>query len=147
MEQEDLELEKRVWQRIGSNAAAGLPEPEEMRILAEQTAHELRSQARISGGSRREMLAELARHCSLHADALRGMMHLQALQPRQIRPWETGREPGALPRAYRNLQQLRGEFERCAQHREYGPVFCRMERIAAQDLFRLLALIGSADAG
>lgn len=145
MEQEDLELEQRVWQRIGGGEEAGQGNVDlhGMMLQAEQIAGVFQDQARNAGGNRREILMELHRHSAGNANALRGMLHMDGRELRQPRAWGASRDPGALPRAYRSLQRQREDFERHSGHREYGPVFRVMERTAGEDLHKLLGLIGN----
>ena len=155
MEQRDLELEQRVWQRVSAVAPAGegmascaLTSLGEMERRCRESASVFRQLAQISAGQMRETLQELHRQEYGNALTLMGMRVLSGEEPEKMPccPWTKTGVCRALALAYRTSCQARQDYARSRQG-EYEPVFAVMERTEAEKMGKLLALIGMCKGG
>lgn len=149
MNEQDLDLEQRVWERV--NGGTGVPQPRQddrMRsliLLAEESAADFRQLARRYTGTRREQLLQFSRQTGSNADTLRGMYHLSGgendLRPSQ----QPDSERRSLTKACRRCASLRRAYADYAKDDpEYGCVFTLLEQQAAHRMEGLLELIGTA---
>ena len=150
MEQQDLELERRVWQRIsgGEQVCQGVPSLREMEQRCRESASVFRQLAQGCTGSMRDGLQELFRREYENALTLMGMRVLSGEEPEKMPccPWSKTGVCRALTLAYRTSCQARQDYARSGQG-EYGPVFAAMERSEVEKMGKLLALIGMCKGG
>lgn len=150
MEQQDLELERRVWQRIsgGEQEFGGVPSLRDMEQRCRESANAFRQLAQLCTGAMRDGLQELFRQEYGNALTLMGMRVLSGEEPEKMPccPWTKTGVCRALALAYRTSCQARQDYTRSRQG-EYEPVFAVMERTEAEKMGKLLALIGMCKGG
>lgn len=150
MEQKDLELEQRVWQRV-----SGVQAPEEGTSLREmeqrcrESASVFRQLAQSSTGQMREMLQELHRQEYGNALALMGMRVLSGEEPEKLQCciWPKTGTCRALALAYRRSSRAREDYAARAACGEFAPVFAAMAREESEKMGRILSLIGYSKGG
>ena len=105
MEQQDLELERRVWQRIsgGEQECGGVPSLREMEQRCRESAAAFRQLAQLCTGAMRDGLQELFRQEYGNALTLMGMRVLSGEEPEKMPccPWTKTGVCRALALAYR----------------------------------------------
>ena len=150
MEQQDLELERRVWQRIsgGEQECGGVPSLREMEQRCRESANAFRQLAQLCTGAMRDGLQELFRQEYGNALTLMGMRVLSGEEPEKMPccPWTKTGICRALALAYRTSCQARQDYARSRQG-DYEPVFAVMGRTEAEKMGKLLALIGMCKGG
>ena len=156
MEQRDLELEQRVWQRVSGMAPEG-EKPSlcektslgEMERRCRESASVFRQLAQISAGQMRETLQELHRQEYGNALTILGMRILAGEEPEKTVccPWTKTGTCRALALAYRRSCQARGDYAAHAASGEYAPVFAAMAQAEGEKMGRILALIGLSKGG
>lgn len=145
MDQEDLDLEQRVWARIGDIG----PDCEEksgmemMLRMNEESAYVYRQLAARSSGSRREKLMGLHRQTVSAVQTLRGMLMLEAETPGRsgVVPCQDS-TTRALAKAFRRSSQLYKDYVNEETHAQYGGVFEILARQEAENMTTLLELLG-----
>ena len=146
MEQQDLELERRVWQRVSGNVGTtAQPSLREMEQRSRESALAFRQLAQQCPISMRETLQELARMEHGNAAALLGMRVLSGEEPEKTPccPWTKTGTCRALALAYRRSCQAREDYAACAKAGgSYGPVFSWMAEAETEKMGRILSLIG-----
>lgn len=150
MEQRDLELEQRVWQRV--SAAAPVEKHASLRQMerrSRESASVFRQLAQACTGQMREMLQELHRQENCTALTILGMRILSGEEPEKpiCCPWTKTGTCRALALAYRSSCQAREDYAAHAAAGNYAPVFAAMAREEAAKMGRILALIGLAKGG
>lgn len=150
MEQRDLELEQRVWQRV----SAAEPAQEQsslcqMERRSRESASVFRQLAQVCSGQMREMLLELHRQENCTALTILGMRILSGEEPEKSPccPWTKTGTCRALALAYRRSCQAREDYAAHAAAGNYAPVFAAMARAESEKMGRILALIGLAKGG
>ena len=156
MEQRDLELEQRVWQRVSGMAPAG-EKPElcekvslgEMERRCRESASVFRQLAQASAGQMREALQEFHRQEYGNAMTILGIRVLSGEEPEKPAccPWNKTGFCRALALAYRRSCQARGDYLSYAAGGEYAPVFAAMAQAEGEKMARILALIGISKGG
>lgn len=150
MEQQDLELERRVWQRVSGAQTAGEGNSlREMEQRCRESALAFRQLAQSSTGQMREMLQELHRQEHGNALTLLGMRILSGEEPEKMQccPWSKTGTCRALALAFRRSCRAREDYTAHAAGGEYAPVFAAMAREEAEKMGRILALIGLSKGG
>lgn len=150
MEQRDLELEQRVWQRV-----SGGPPVQQEATLAQlerrcrESAGVFRQLAQSCAGVMRESLQELYRQEYSNAMTILGIRILSGEEPEKLStcPWNKTGICRALALAYRRSCQARADYEARAALGEYAPVFAQLAREEAEKMPRILALIGLSKGG
>lgn len=143
MEKQDLELEARVWQRVGGVQEAG-EELREMEMRCRESAAVLRQLAGQSGGANRETLLRLSRETLGDAQMLRGMRILSGEEPERI-PNEMAANVTlrrGLAQCFRRCQQAFHSYTQQAKSPDYGPVFSSLARTESHRMSAILQLIG-----
>lgn len=145
MDQEDLDLEQRVWDRVG-----GLPPEREdsgeiqtMLRMNEESAYVYRQLAGRSSGSRREKLMGLHRQTASTVQTLRGMLMLdgESFGRSGVVPCQDS-TARALAKAYRRSSHLRESYVNNESHEQYGCVFENLAGREAENMTTLLELLG-----
>lgn len=153
MEQQDLELERRVWQRISGGGTDCDPEGgtslREMEQRCREAAGVFRQLAQSCTGSMRDCLQELSRQDYANAMTLMGMRVLSGEEPEKAPgcPWSKTGTCRALALMYRQSCKARENYAFYANKSEYAPVFAVMERMEAKKMGKLLCLIGMCKVG
>ena len=151
MEQQDLELERRVWQRVsGGGEREEQPSFREMEQRCRESALAFRQLAQLSTGLMRETLQQLARQEQGNAMTLLGMRVLSGEEPEKTPccPWTKTGTCRALALAYRRSCQAREDYSRFARGGgAYEPVFCWMAEAEKEKMGQILALIGMSKGG
>ena len=157
MEQRDLELERRVWQRVSgaqpAEASGEVSQPgtslRELEQRSRESANVFRQLAQTVTGMMREMVQELY-HQEYHtALTLRGMRVLSGEEPEKPAccPWTKTGVCRALALAYRRSSQAREDYAARASCGEFAPVFQVLARQEGEKMAQLLSLIGLAKGG
>ena len=151
MEQQDLALERRVWQRVsgGGKDCAPPTSLREMEQRSRESATAFRQLAQVCSGSMREMLQELYRQEYGNAMTLMGMRVLSGEEPEKPGscPWNKTGTCRALSLSYRRSVQARQDYAARAAEGEFAPVFAGMAASEAEKMGKLLALIGMCKGG
>lgn len=144
MDQTDLELEQRVWSRLGGGNGMEESDLRGVMLRAEESANEFRRMALNAGNARREKLVQLHHRCADHANAIRGMMVLAGENPGSRSTYTAPREGTArsLALAYRRSREQSGDYAALTDHAEYGDVFRDMLDDERQTMRQVLELIG-----
>lgn len=130
MEQSDLDLEQRVWQRM----TGGTQDPLEiLAVQAEEAASAYRYLAQNGPAKKRDRMQAVYRQAAASAAALRGMVILSGREALRQHSYGSSREHASrmLALAYRRSAQLFSRYEQLREHPEYGCVFdvlCERER-------------------
>lgn len=154
MEQQDLELERRVWQRV-SGAQPQVPEGEacaslrEMEQRCRESAMVFRQLAQTSTGLMRDTLQDLHRREYGNALTLMGIRILSGEEPEKQPgcPWTKTGTCRALALAFRRSSRAREDYAAHAARGEFAPVFDAMEREEREKMGRILALIALSKGG
>lgn len=156
MEQRDLELEQRVWQRVSAVTPTGeriascaLTSLGEMERRCRESASVFRQLSQSSTGQMQQMLQELHRQEYGNALTILGMRILSGEEPERCAccpPSKTG-TCRALALAYRRSCQARADYAAHAGAGDYAPVFAAMAQAEGEKMGRILALIGLAKGG
>ena len=132
MEQPDLQLEQRVWQRIHGTPDAD-PVPTLMALAAGVAADgntflKLSKQWGGEGG----VLLQLSRQEQAQVGCLKGICAMLREEPISISPLPqpVGSTAAMLRRCYANHLQRISQYRRLAQSEDYGPVF---EKLLAEE--------------
>lgn len=150
MEQQDLELERRVWQRVGgAQGQEACTSLREMEQRSRESAMVFRQLAQTSTGRMRDTLQELHRQEYGNALTLRGMRILSGEEPeKQIGcPWSKTGTCRALALAFRRSSRAREDYAARTSAGEFAPVFAAMEREEGKKMGKILAMIGLAKEG
>ena len=151
MEQQDLELERRVWQRVsGGGEQEATPCLREMEQRCRESAQAFRQLAQLSTGFMRESLQQLARQEQSNGMTLLGMRVLSGEEPEKTPccPWTKTGTCRTLALAYRRSCQAREDYARFARGGgAYEPVFCWMAEAERGTMAQILALIGMSKGG
>lgn len=150
MEQRDLELEQRVWQRV-SGAAPAREEATlaQLERRCRESAGVFRQLAQSCAGVMRESLQELYRQEYGNAMTILGIRILSGEEPEKLGtcPWDKTGICRALALAYRRSCQARADYEARAALGEFAPVFAELARAETEKMPRILALIGLSKGG
>ena len=159
MEQRDLELERRVWQRVnganggktGQPCTQEVPETSlrELEQRSREAANVFAQLAQTVSGMMRQMLQELY-HQEYHTSlTLRGMRVLSGEEPEKITccPWTKTGACRALALSYRRSSQARQDYAARASSGEFAPVFAVLARQEKEKMGHLLSLIGLSKGG
>ena len=159
MEQRDLELERRVWQRVNGANGGKTAQPctqevpetslRELEQRSREAANVFAQLAQTVSGMMRQMLQELY-HQEYHTSlTLRGMRVLSGEEPEKITccPWTKTGTCRALALAFRRSSRAREDYAARASAGEFAPVFAAMEREEGEKMRKILALIGLAKGG
>lgn len=144
MEKQDLELEARVWQRVGGMQEAP-EELREMEMRCRESAAVLRQLAGQSGGTNRETLLQLSRETMGDAQILRGMRILSGEEPERV-PNETASNVTlrrGLAQCFRCCQQAFRDYSQQAQSSDYAPIFSTLAYTESRRMSSILRLIGA----
>ena len=139
MEHYDSEKAARVWQRVrGEEPREGLPLP----AGEEQLAALYRSLGLLVPGA---VPGQLEQECRNHAATLRGIWALTGTPrpPTQQPAGTKSTAPALLGTCYSRTLRAIGEYERFADHPEYGCAFRILAEQKRQQACRLLSLLGS----
>ena len=153
MEQQDLELERRVWQRIsGGGTECGEtdgPSLREMEQQCREAATVFRQLAQSCSGAMRDCLQELGKQEYANAMTLMGMRVLSGEEPEKGSgcPWNKTSTCRALALLYRQSCKARDNYAHYAKNGPYAPVFALMEGMEGKKMGKLLCLIGMCRMG
>ena len=153
MEQQDLELERRVWQRITDGGTDRAPTEgaslREMERQCRETAMVLRQLAQSSNGSMRDCLLELGKQEYANAMTLMGMRVLAGEEPEKTSPcpWSKTGTCRALALLYRQSCKARENYALHGKKGKYAPVFTLLEGLEVKKMGKLLCLIGMCRMG
>ncbi len=150
MDQKDLELERRVWQRVSGGVPA--ENGTTLRMMEQrcrEAASVFRQLAQSCSGQMQQLLQELYRQEYGNAMTLLGMRILSGEEPDKLQscPWTKTGTCRALALAYRESCQARRDYMARAEQGEHGPVFAVMARQEAEKMGRILALIALSKGG
>ena len=146
MDQKDLELERRVWQRVSGGAPA--ENGTTLRMMEQrcrEAASVFRQLAQSCSGQMQQQLQELYRQEYGNAMTLLGRRILSGEEPDKLQscPWTKTGTCRALALAYRRSCQAREDYAACAKAGgSYGPVFSWMAEAETEKMGRILSLIG-----
>ena len=152
MEQQDLELERRVWQRVSGAQVPAQGECTSLREMEQrsrESAMVFRQLAQTSTGLMRDTLQELHRQEYGNALTLLGIRVLSGEEPEK-QPGCPRTKTGtcrALALAFRRSSRAREDYAARASAGEFAPVFAAMEREEGEKMRKILALIGLAKGG
>ena len=159
MEQRDLELERRVWQRVNGASGGKTAQPctqevpetslRELEQRSREAANVFAQLAQTVSGMMRQMLQELY-HQEYHTSlTLRGMRVLSGEEPEKITccPWTKTGVCRALALSYRRSSQARQDYAARASSGEFAPVFAVLARQEEEKMGHLLSLIGLSKGG
>lgn len=152
MEQQDLELERRVWQRVSGTQVPAQGECTSLREMEQrsrESAMVFRQLAQTSTGLMRDTLQELHRQEYGNALTLLGIRVLSGEEPEKQPgcPWTKTGTCRALALAFRRSSRAREDYAARASAGEFAPVFAAMEREEGEKMRKILALIGLAKGG
>lgn len=151
MEQKDLELERRVWQRVGGGGkpCAASPSLREMEQRSREAATVFRQLAQLCAGAMRESLQELYRQEYGTAAKLLGMRVLSGEEPEKVLscPWNKTGICRALSLSYRRSVQARQDYAARAAEGEFAPIFALLAAEETEKMGKLLSLIGMCKGG
>ena len=151
MEQQDLELERRVWQRVSGGGETGThTQLREMEQRCRESATAFRQLAQLSTGIMRETLQQLSHQEYANAMTLLGMRVLSGEEPEKSSccPWTKTGICRALALAYRRSCQAREDYSAHAKGGSaYAPVFAWMAEAEKERMGRILSLIGMSKGG
>lgn len=153
MEQQDLELERRVWQRISGGGsecgAAGGSSLRELEQQCREAAAVFRQLAQSCTGFMRDCLQELGKQEYANAMTLMGMRVLSGEEPEKTSscPCNKTSTCRALALLYRQSCKARESYAYYAKNGEYAPVFTLMEGMETKKMGKLLCLIGMCKMG
>lgn len=147
MEQTDLELEQRVWERVvGRQSMERVPNLEEMELRCRESAAVLHKLAQNSSGEIRERLTKLSKAERDNAMALLGIQILSGREVPPSRELPVGQisTNRALAQCCRRCQQACADYCACAKTGEFSEVFKAMaqeEAARTRDILSLIALV------
>lgn len=159
MEQRDLELERRVWQRVSGAQGGKTAQPcepdlqgtslRELEQRSRESANVFRQLAQTVSGMMREMLQELFNQEYHTAMTLRGMRVLSGEEPEKPSccPWTKTGTCRALALSYRRSSQAREDYAARAASGEFAPVYAVLAREEGEKMARILSLIGMTKGG
>lgn len=149
MDQEDLELEERVWQRIGmgGNSMGKQDHLHGLMLRAESAAADYRRMAMLAAGQRRERLLKLRQQELEDAAALRGMLILAGGNPGKMKKYAPAGESLSrmLARTYRQCEMTHRDYLAMEEDGDYGCVFRHLAEQSARQMQVLLELIGEGE--
>lgn len=154
MEQKDLDLEARVWKRIGGAASASMEKKElladnghilELLRCSEEASVVYRYLTAHSTGIKREKLSLLTRKEMNHCAALRGMAIMDGGEPSHSTDYEPHPEPynRILAKAYRSSCRLYHRYLQLTHNDNFGCIFNNLSEEESGTMQTLLELIGS----
>lgn len=141
MERYDADKAARVWQRVrgeGENTLSGLSGMAAAEQNAAETFRHLQRQNPQMGAE--DLMAE----CAANAAALRGIARLlgQKAEPVPVSPLPKELPENSLRRCYAGALQMLSNYEKYADHPEYGPVFRELANRKRRHCFHISELLG-----
>ena len=151
MERLDLDLQKRVWQRVQArNETGNVPPPADnikpLILTAQENAAVYRRAAQRAGQRDRERLMALYREARQSIACMRGICRVRGEQVRMLPltpRWEP--MPRALQKCYHRERRLWEEWDRRTGDPEYGLVFGRMAQQARERCATIMELLGQVE--
>lgn len=138
--------EKQVWQRVTAHRSAGRELLRPWLLAAMEASADFRRLSKSVSGWRREMLLAMGETESDQAACLRAMMHLASLRlPERVPLPKPLALDGALRLRLLRCREAYRNYAGMTPDPEYGPVFQRMADRQAQQMERLLLLLGRSD--